>query len=279
MQEYGDKSERKCSPRKSWRKQPLNEPFTPMAVRKTCVMSWPCPLLIFLLLLHEALLRKGQLSLCGAGHSQCLRTVWHTLVTLSLKHGHRVDFINFIAEITFSVGTQMSRVTFNKSEVFIYLHTRSMPWAAKAQTQQVRKRQERTHKTVWKTGTDIFGDFGHDQQNRLRGTFLAHVQLHIKRLLSSRAANSQQPARFGLFTTGLCPHSQRGLAFLPAGYLLFFKPTAGGSACGDGVFLSKSARFFFVLHSLQVVCSQNSHVPVRFVFHLLYSFTHKLKKK
>lgn len=60
-----------------------------------------------------------------------------------------------------------------------------------------------------------------------------------------------KPTLLSVFTTGLRSCSQQGLSFLPAGYLLFFKPTAGGSACGDGVFLSKSARFYYFFYSSQ----------------------------
>lgn len=67
-QKYGDR-ERKRSPLKSWRTQPLNESLTPTSARKTCVMGWPSPLLTFLLLVHKALLREDQLPLDGAGHS------------------------------------------------------------------------------------------------------------------------------------------------------------------------------------------------------------------
>lgn len=78
--------------------------------------------------------RKGQLWLWCQSLA-CHFAVWHTLVTLCpLQHGHQVDFVILWAEMMFSVGIQMSRAAFSKSEVFIFLNAGSSPRAAEAGT-------------------------------------------------------------------------------------------------------------------------------------------------
>lgn len=66
MQKCGDR-ERKCPPPspKSWRKQPLNDFFLPTTAEASA-MSWPKPLLTFLLLICEGKVSSGY----GASHSR-----------------------------------------------------------------------------------------------------------------------------------------------------------------------------------------------------------------
>lgn len=203
MQKYGDRV-RRCSPLQSWRKQPLNEFFIP-TVREAYVMSWPNPLLPFLLLLQKE--RSTPLLRCSS--LTCHFAVWYTLVILfPLKHGQQVGFVIFInRNHSLSGNTDVPSGLCQVRGVYL-LTARSSPWAAKSQTLQARNKslahiaaieQEGAHKTYWKMRTDIFSDFEQDQWNQLRDAFLAHLLSHIERLPSSRVAISHQTTSLWLF--------------------------------------------------------------------------------
>lgn len=121
----------------------LQMSLSQLPVRKACALSWPNPLLTFLPLSHEALLRKGQLPLRKAGRLQCRLAVRHTGVTLCLRARASGRFHK--AEITVSVGIQVFRVTSNNSEGF--MSSRATSWAAKAPTVQARNKLLALHST------------------------------------------------------------------------------------------------------------------------------------
>lgn len=181
----------------------------------------------------------------------------------------------------------MSCVTFSQSEVFILLgvHTSGSQSSNSIGKKQNpgsiwhKTEQEGAHKTDWATGADIFSDFECNQGNQLRGASLARLLLRRERLPTPGQLRAIKSTPFGLFTTGLCSYSQHGLSFLPTGYLLFFKPTARGSACGDGVFLSQSARFFFFFFTVCKLFVAKTHRSLFDWFSIYFILTHKLKKK
>lgn len=104
----------------------------------------------------------------------------HISYSLSLKHGHQVDFINFVSGSPILSGNtdvlpdlQQVRGGYppqgpHLGQPKLKLHRQeTKPWLHMAQTEQ-----EGAHKTDWERGTDVFSDFERDQWNHLRGTFL-----------------------------------------------------------------------------------------------------------
>lgn len=76
-------------PLKSWRKPPLNDFFIP-TTGEACAMSWPKPLLTFLLLICDGKVS----SIYGASHSRApLLSDTHWLLSVLYSTGIQVDFV------------------------------------------------------------------------------------------------------------------------------------------------------------------------------------------
>lgn len=248
-------------------------------------MRWPSPLLTFLLLIHGALLRKGPLPLDGAAHSQSHLTVWHVGYSLSLKHGHQADFINFVAEITFSVGIQMSCVTFKKSELSIYLNTKSAPRAAKAQSLQMRNgstwHREKRRKPIkltgkWEETFSVILDMTDEISSAVHSWLLHSSMQKGSWAFGPLTATNQLSWAFSQLRYVLilsmdfpfcppviCCSSNPQLGEVPVEMVFFFLN-------------QQDFFFFFILHSLQVVAK--THISLFDLFSVYFILTHRFKK-
>lgn len=239
LQKHGDREET-LPTAETDRNQPPGESFTATSVRKSYALSWPNPLLTFLPLGHEALLRKGQLPLHNAGRAQCCRAVRHTGVTLCLRARASGRFHK--AGITVSVGIQVFCVTSNKSEGFI--SSRATPRAAEAPTVQARSNPLALHSTGQEGAIKPPGHWERAFSAIVTMTDAIGSEVHSWLICCSPAlgqVTASDPTLPGV------PGSQRGPSRLPAGYLLFFKPQLGEVPGGMVFFFLNQQDFFFVL--------------------------------